>query len=614
MSDTPRRKQGVPTLTSIGYAGSAVGKGGRKLDPREVPVSPSTVQGFAPLSDEEITGKPASTKTPADGTRPLPMMESLRVRNPTETPLERPRIQMPPAESPRMRTPAAPSRAHPPADFAATQPNPLTQQHQVPRPVPSTPQSSHSYPRRHLDQPVETMVQTSLTRPASPAATRTRPELAEALRPAVSGELGSPGAGATGAGGRRPPVAGADRSRAQVPITPDEAQTAIFQRDRLLQPITNDAQPLLRRLQRWWFLLPVAPLTFVFAYLVFGAPDPQPRALSSSVPTTSALPTDRSALVERGALEVSLRAEGRVLGGVGTEIRPEVEGVVAAVHVKDGQTVKEGEPLLTFDGASLRKQLRAASQAIIDRKAELTVQRLRRDAVKRDMNSGLLWPAEMEAAEAELGRAEGRLKAAVAAKRRLDERGRASNLTAPAAGVVRDLAVKVGDRLAPGGAPETPPLMIIEEPGKLAIEVDLAPEVAPQVTVGSKARVNLGEASGDKALEGSITALPDVPVKSANGTEIRRAELLVDAGPQASALAAGTTVSVRLPGEKKQGVLLVPAAAVTTDNAGASVEVWSPAEQQYERRVVQTGATDDTHVEVLNNLSVGDRVRLPGKI
>jgi RND family efflux transporter MFP subunit len=559
MSDTPRRKQGVPTLTSIGYTGNLPGK---ILKPtRADEPGLSTQQGFAPLSAEEIEGGEAGAagraRPGAGGTLPMPMMESLRVRNPTQTPLERPRIQMPPLEPPR------------PEPAAAGSP---------PQPVARAP------------------VQIPVPQQAPRAPMRARPIAAPEGRPPASEE----------------------RSRIQVPITPEEAKTTVWQASagRAANPsnaadISTDELRPLRRMRRWWFLLPIAPLTFVFAYLVFGAPEPEPKP-GSLTEAAGNVPLDRSVVIERGTIDVRLRVDGRVLGGVGTEVRSEVAGAVASLHVKDGQTVKEGDPLLTFDSASLRKQLRSASQAITDRKAELHVQRLRRDTVRRDMNSGLLWPAEMEAAEAEVERAEGRLKAAIAGRRRLEERGRASSLTAPSSGVVRDLAVNVGDRLAPGRDGAAPALMVIQEPGKLAIEADLSPEIAAKVAIGGQARVTMQELPG-KSLAATITALPEAPLKTPEGSEVYRAELLVEVGADSPEIPVGAPVAVKLPAGKKQGVLLVPVAAVKADNAGATVEVWSPEQRQYQRRVVQTGDSDDTHMEVTSNLSEGERVRLPGK-
>jgi RND family efflux transporter MFP subunit len=554
MSDTPRRKQGVPTFTSIGYSGNLPGKSLKPTTADEP--SLSTKQGFAPLSAEEIEGRESDTAgraKPGAGTLPMPMMESLRVRNPTQTPLERPRIQMPPLEPP----PPQPSGHVPPPQHAP----------RAPVQVPPT-----QAPRGAVR-----------ARPVAPADPR--------------------------------PVPSMERSRVQVPITPEEAKTTIWQasmgKAASAADISTDELRPPGRIRRWWFLLPIAPLTFVFAYLVFGAPAPEPTLGSLTEPASN-VPPDRSVVIERGSIDLRLRVDGRVLGGVGSEIRPEVDGVVAAVHVEDGRQVKEGDPLLTIDSASLRKQLRSASQAITDRKAELHVQRLRRDAIRRDMNSGLLWPAEMEAAEAEVERAEGRVKAALAGRRRLEEKGRAGSLTAPSTGVIRDLAVKVGDRLAPGRGGAARVLMVIEEPGKLAIEADLSAEVAAKHAIGGPARVTIQELPG-KLLSATFNALPEAPIKTPEGTEVYRAELLVDVGTEGAEIPAGAPVTVQLPAGKKQGVLLVPVAAIKTDNAGPTVEVWSPEQRQYERRVVQTGAADDTHMEVTSNLSEGDRVRLPGK-
>lgn len=177
-------------------------------------------------------------------------------------------------------------------------------------------------------------------------------------------------------------------------------------------------------------------------------------------------------------------------------------------------------------------------------------------------------------------------------------------------GVVSGLAVAAGQKVTPRAA-ATPgkPLLTIEDPGKVLVAADLPADAATRVAVDSPARVIVAGLA-DSAFDAQLVGIPEAPIKNDAGATVYPIELRVDVGADAAKVAPGTTTTVSFHIGQKKDVLVLPLTAVKTDNAGRTVEVWSSELMQYERRVVQTGEHDETHVEVIGNLAEGDRVRI----
>ena len=80
--------------------------------------------------------------------------------------------------------------------------------------------------------------------------------------------------------------------------------------------------------------------------------------------------------------------------------------------------------------------------------------------------------------------------------------------------------------------------------------------------------------------------------------------------PQDLQLREGLTVTVSIPVEEKNNVLLVPNAAITNEGGQSYVQVVSPTGTT-EKRAIQAGITDYQHTEVTKGLSEGEKVIVP---
>lgn len=94
----------------------------------------------------------------------------------------------------------------------------------------------------------------------------------------------------------------------------------------------------------------------------------QPASLSAAdsdcIPVTTAQ-------VEKMNLERTVRAIGTLEAIQQVTIRPEITGVIEAVHFQEGTPVEKGELLFTIDDAKIREQLNAKKAALEEARANL---------------------------------------------------------------------------------------------------------------------------------------------------------------------------------------------------------------------------------------------------
>ncbi|MFO7914294.1 MAG: efflux RND transporter periplasmic adaptor subunit [Candidatus Krumholzibacteriales bacterium] len=159
-----------------------------------------------------------------------------------------------------------------------------------------------------------------------------------------------------------------------------------------------------------------------------------------------------------GTLPLTERLTGVVKAKNQVAIYPEVSAPVMEVYVKDGEYVKQGQPLIRLKDTQFRKQLkqtRAAHQIAIAqaRQAEARLKEIRAELVRtRSLaEKGLTSPAELEAVESSAVSAEADLELARAriqqAEANMEEREEALSRTivrAPVAGYVGNRNAEVG--------------------------------------------------------------------------------------------------------------------------------------------------------------------------
>ena len=221
--------------------------------------------------------------------------------------------------------------------------------------------------------------------------------------------------------------------------------------------------------------------------LVLSGCGSEPTIKAPALPSV-AVATATAAPVEHGSVEL---LPGTVRAARLATLQARVQGVVGSIAAIPGTHVEAGALLVELDAleiAAKRDQAKAvAAQAAAD------FDRLSQLFAKQSVTK-----AEFDAAKA---RADGTAAAAAEAGIMVGY----PRMTAPFAGLVVRKHVEVGDLLVPGR-----PVIDLEDPTSLRLEVEVPESLAATVIMGTKLRVQVGSAGLDsEAVVSEVTPAAD---------------------------------------------------------------------------------------------------------
>lgn len=183
-------------------------------------------------------------------------------------------------------------------------------------------------------------------------------------------------------------------------------------------------------------------------------------------------------------------------------------------------------------------------------------------------------------------------------------------ITAPFAGTLATLSVKRFDTVSTGSSVAT--LITNQKIAQLSLnEVD-----ATKIKLGDKATLTF-DAIDELTLTGSVIEMDAVGTVS-QGVVSYSLKIGFDSGDDR--VKPGMTVNASIQTAVKQDVLVVPSSAVKTQNGASYVQVFNPAltdtggtqgvvpKVPPQQVTVEVGISDDTSVEILSGLSVGQQI------
>ena len=141
----------------------------------------------------------------------------------------------------------------------------------------------------------------------------------------------------------------------------------------------------------WWIILGIVLLLAIAAYLLWGHQEKAKKKAAPGPPKT----TITTATANKGDIGVYLNAIGTVTPVYTDSITSQVTGVVVAVHFKEGQVVKKGDPLVDIDSRPFRATLLQAQGALerdenVLGQAQMDVERYRAAWVRNAIQKQLL--------------------------------------------------------------------------------------------------------------------------------------------------------------------------------------------------------------------------------
>lgn len=309
--------------------------------------------------------------------------------------------------------------------------------------------------------------------------------------------------------------------------------------------------------------------------------------------STQVVTVDATAAVVRAPARVAFR------DGAVSQINLPVPGRVTAVHVKTGDRVKTGDPLLTLtspEAAAARASL-AAAQA----EAEVARQEIARQ--DKMAASGVGIESERVAAQAKLRESAAELARAQSTAGLLGGGGGSTIvLRAPIDGTVISRRASVGGVAEPGGEP----LIELGNPSALWVVADVFERDLVQVRENAGVQVELSAALAP--VRGKVAS-----VGSALTGSMRTAPVYIALDGDAGALRAGMFARASIEAPSGETIAL-PAEAVLIEDGKKSVVYVEQSPGKYAARPVAIGRSVDGKVQVLSGLHAGEKVVVKGAL
>ena len=330
----------------------------------------------------------------------------------------------------------------------------------------------------------------------------------------------------------------------------------------------------------------------LFAYAVWDAAQPVARvqAIAAVSRGEGATPSERTNI---DLLPQDLPG-AVVCANEPVEIRSTVDGTIAAVMVKEGDTVQKGQPLLRFDDSAWQNALAWCELA--------------RWIAEGRINSGEPNRVSVDAVPAIRTSPDGVSSGLMTLLRSLCAQG---HITTPVDGIVGKISVTPGSCIQASGIsglPDAPPLIVVYPSDKLAVQTTVTPQEAWRVGMGRSVLISVESMPGE-IFEGVVVSMRGSLDQSGGHCDLRIA--LADAP---SSLQPGMNVHVSFretdaDRERRSAVLVPRDALISHDRETAAFWVIGVDNLLQKREAVRRPAWDAAeHIAVLGGVRPGEPV------
>lgn len=347
-------------------------------------------------------------------------------------------------------------------------------------------------------------------------------------------------------------------------------------------------------------------LIAIVATLVINA---QPQGASEPV-------TD---MVTEGTFSTTVEAKGQLKPISSSVVSPSVDGTVDSINVQAGQSVNEGDVLMTIKNDELDRNVAEAQRAVAAAQEDLaTAQKVVASAQATpttDVDGASAVAAGASAGSADTNAVSAAQRSLASAQANLDQanaKAASRTVTAPSSGSIVELNAKVGATVTGGmimGESDTSggkQCMQIADLSKMKVTVQVGEKDIAKIAVGQSANVTY-PAFPDIVSQGTVTAIASVANSDSGsgsgGSATFNVDILIEAPD--SRLKPGMTAEVSVVTEQLNDVVMVPTMALMTeDGEHYYVNVATDDESKQTRRVKVTVVTQNDNEAVVGKTQV----------
>ena len=322
-------------------------------------------------------------------------------------------------------------------------------------------------------------------------------------------------------------------------------------------------------------------------------------------------------MVTEGTFTMTVEAKGQLKPISASVVSPSVDGTVEQINVQAGQSVNEGDVLMTIKNDELDRNVAEAQRAVAAAQEDLAnAQKAAAAAQTAPMTDadGASAAAGASAASTDTSAVSAAQRSLASAQANLDQanaKAAGRTVTAPSSGSIVELNAKVGATVTGGmimGESDTSggkQCMQIADLSKMKVTVQVGEKDIAKIAVGQSANVTY-PAFPDIVSQGTVTAIASVANSDSNyggGSVTFNVDILIEAPD--SRLKPGMTAEVSVVTEQLDDVVMVPTMALMTeDGEHYYVNVATDGEGKETRRVKVTVVTQNDNEAVVGKTQV----------
>ena len=324
-------------------------------------------------------------------------------------------------------------------------------------------------------------------------------------------------------------------------------------------------------------------------------------------------------MVTEGTFSTTVEAKGQLKPISSSVVSPSVDGTVDTINVQAGQSVNEGDVLMTIKNDELDRNVAEAQRAVAAAQEDLANAQKAAAAAQAtpttDVDRASAAAAGASAGSADTNAVSAAQRSLASAQANLDQanaKAASRTVTAPSSGSIVELNAKVGATVTGGmimGESDTSggkQCMQIADLSKMKVTVQVGEKDIAKIAVGQSANVTY-PAFPDIVSQGTVTAIASVANSDSGsgsgGSVTFNVDILIEAPD--SRLKPGMTAEVSVVTEKLDDVVMVPTMALMTeDGEHYYVNLATDSEGKKTRRVKVTVVTQNDNEAVVGKTQV----------
>ncbi len=343
--------------------------------------------------------------------------------------------------------------------------------------------------------------------------------------------------------------------------------------------------------------------------------------------------------VERGSITRVVSGSGQIQPETSIDISARISAEITVIHVEEGESVAKGQLLVELDRERYVAIVEQAESSLLSAQAEFKRAKADYQRVKDLFDKELTSQADLDAAEANLLSAESAVKRAQANLKQAKDDLAKTSIKAPITGTVVKLYKEEGE-IAVGSQFQADPILNVADLTKMEVLAEIDENDVVFVSNGDYTKIEV-DAIPDTTFEGIVTEIAHMATTRGRGTQeqVTNFEVKIGVTSDVSRLRPGMSATVDIHTETRDSILYVPIQCVTARQISAEKDSTKIQDEQegdtnetahqdkesnrtrkevvflvekesntVKRVPVQTGISDDTHIEIKSGLDEGQQV------